>query len=149
MTSNKSIHDDTLARGVLYQNYDLYDTGGPGPGKGLYQNMSEYKSVDDFRKKKRKEKKRKLRKAMFESILMSKASDGKEDKNEKLYKMIDDYNNLADPNNEDLEPIALNSCEPGGSPIGMLDGIYPEEDLEMTPRGNPYYGQNETHSVDG
>jgi hypothetical protein len=44
----------------LYRNYDLYNTEGEngppkhGPGAGLYQNMDKYKSIEDFRKKKKK-----------------------------------------------------------------------------------------------
>lgn len=45
------------SRGVFYRNYDLYDTGGEGPGSGLYSNLDKYKSISEFRKAKEKRKK--------------------------------------------------------------------------------------------
>lgn len=126
----------TKARGVFFQNYDLYDTGGPSPGTGLYQHMNEYDSVEDFRKKKRKEKMRKRRQALFEAIMVSTASNSK------------DSNNLTDPTEDTVTPLVWNSAEPGGSQIGMLDGILPEESLIDTPRENLYYGTNDIRYVD-
>jgi hypothetical protein len=61
---------DTL--GVLYQNYDLYDVGGEGPGAGFYSNMDKYTSVKDFLKKK---KQRLRRKAFLRSFIIKKAID--------------------------------------------------------------------------
>lgn len=51
---------------VIYQNYDLYDTGGTGPGAGFYQNMHKYKSVTDFLRKRRNR-----RKKLFAALLSS------------------------------------------------------------------------------
>lgn len=58
------------SRGLLFRNYDLYDTGGEdSPGSGLFQNLDKYKSVEEFRKAKRKrnrnKRKRKLKLAGF------------------------------------------------------------------------------------
>ncbi len=123
--------DDTKARGVFFQNYDLYDTGGPGPGTGLYQHMDEYDSVADFRAKKRKEKMRKRRKAMFEALLVSVASD---------------QNNLEDPTEDTTTPMPYNPAEV--SNVGLLDNIYPGPDMEDKPVTNLYYGRLETHEAD-
>lgn len=147
-------HELTKARGVLFKNYDLYDTGGPGPGTGLYQHMNEYDSVADFRKKKRKEKIRKRRQALFEALMVSTAS-AKEDKLEKLRKMLnqfgkmitEDSNNLTDPTENTTTPIPFNPSEPAG-PLGLTDGIYPKEDLENNPIGSPYYGMSGTYRVE-
>lgn len=123
--------DLTKARGVFFKNYDLYDTGGPSPGTGLYQHMSEYESVSDFRRKKRKENISKRRKAFFEALLLTTASD---------------KNNLTDATEDTITSIPWN---PGvGSPVGLLDNMYPGEDLEDKPVSNLYYGRLETHPAD-
>ncbi|HWZ21351.1 MAG TPA: hypothetical protein VNW06_01785 [Cytophagaceae bacterium] len=134
--------DDTKARGLLFRNYDLYNTkgvDGPGkvktPGTGLYQHMNEYKSVSDFRKKKRK-------KAMlYRQMALLTAVAEPESVKEKKYK---DSNNIDA--NEDVTPIPISPAEV--SPIGMLDGIYPKEDLDGKSVENLYYGRLETHLSD-
>lgn len=110
---------------VFYQNYDTYETGPgkQGPGAGLYQNMDKYKSVTDFRSKKRKKKIRK-RRAEFLQILL---------------KLAGDKNNLTDPTEDTVTPMPFSPAEP--APLGMLDGIYPKEDLEGKPVTNLYYGR--------
>lgn len=170
------LQDLTKARGVFFQNYDLYDTGDPSPGTGLYQHMNEYDSVADFRKKKRKEKMRKRRKAMYEAIMISTASDhtfsSKKEKNHHLHKMLeefakliarvntkieDDENDAApnemgegevvDPADTVKNPIPWSSAPPGGSQIGILDGLYPKEDMDGNPPADLYYGRTEMHPV--
>lgn len=154
----------TKARGVFFQNYDLYDTGDPTPGTGLYQHMDEYDSVADFRKKKREEKIRKRRKAMFEAIMVSTASDkatSKKDKLQHLHKMlteftklisrvnskIEDENEVEDPTELTTTPIPWSSAAPGGSQLGLLDGLYPKEDMDGNPPSDLYYGRIESHPV--
>ena len=120
---------------VFYKNYDLYDTEGvdgpakQGPGTGLYQKMDEYKSVSDFRKKKRKKSIRKRQAAIL--YILSKTD------NNKIVTPEDNVNNTN---------IPYPPAEP--APIGILDGIYPESDLEDMPVGNLYYGILETHFAD-
>jgi hypothetical protein len=53
---------------VFFKNYD-YVNDPSGPGKGLYQDMTKYKSVSDFRKKKRKQQKR--RQSMLNILLQT------------------------------------------------------------------------------
>jgi hypothetical protein len=49
---------------VFYKNYDAYNTEGAngpakqGPGTGFYSNIEKYKSVSDFRKKRRNKRKK-------------------------------------------------------------------------------------------
>lgn len=123
---------------VFYKNYDLYDTEGvdgpakQGPGTDLYQNMEKYKSVADFRKKKRK---KKIKKRQAQVIRMFQVLAEK------------DSNNLTDPYEDTVTPMPFAPAEP--APIGMLDGIYPQEDLDGKPEGDSlYYGVLETHLVD-
>lgn len=144
---------------VLYKNYDLYDTGDPSPGTGFYQHMDEYDSVADFRKKKRKEKSRKRRKAMFEAIMVSTAS--KKDKLQHLHKMlteftkliskvnskIEDENEVEDPTESTTTPIPWSPAAPGGTQLGMMDGLYPKEDMDGNPPSDLYYGRIESHPV--
>lgn len=52
--SNNNINYSSRFKNPFYSNYDLYDVDKSGPGGGFYQNMQEYKSVQDFLKKKRK-----------------------------------------------------------------------------------------------
>lgn len=123
--------DQTKGRGVFFKNYDLYDTGDPSPGTGLYQHMDEYDSVADFRNKKRKENIRKRRQALFEALLVTTASD---------------KNNLTDATEDTITPIPWNPEV--GSPVGLLDNMYPGEDMEDKPVSNLYYGRLETHTAD-
>lgn len=159
---------------VLYQNYDLYDTGDPSPGTGLYQHMNEYDSVADFRKKKRKEKMRKRRKAMYEAIMISTASEksfsSKKEKLQHLHKMLEEFTKLiskvntkieddndapdemgegivVDPADTAKNSIPWGSAPPGGSQIGILDGLYPKEDMDGNPPADLYYGRTEMHPV--
>ena len=161
---------------VLFQNYDLYDTGDPSPGTGLYQHMDEYDSVADFRNKKRKEKKRKRRTAMYEAIMMSTDRDhsfsSKKEKNYHLHKMLEEFTKLiakvntkieddendaapnemgegevVDPADTVQNPIPWGSAPPGGSQIGILDGLYPKEDMDGNPPADLYYGRTEMHPV--
>lgn len=129
--------EDTVARGVLYKNYDLYEVEPKdlGPGAGFYQNMDKYKSVSDFRdqKKKRNERKTKIRKALFKSIELQASKK-------------EDNNNLVDPTEGQVTPIPFAPAET--TQIGLYDGMYPPEDLEDKPVTNLYYGRLETHMAD-
>ncbi len=128
--------EDTMARGVLYKNYDLYavEPTDLGPGTGFHQNMDKYKSVADFReaKRKRNEHKAKTRKALFKCI--------------ELQASKKDMNNLVDPTEGQVTPMPFSPAEP--APLGLYDGIYPQEDLENKPVTNLYYGRLETHLAD-
>lgn len=115
---------------VFYKNYDLYDTGDPSPGKGFYSDMEKYKSISDFRTKKRK-KKMKERQATFLHFLV---------------KVAEDQNNLTDPTEGQVTPIPFSPAEPNS--LGLLDGIYPKEDLEGKPVTNLYYGRVDVNTVD-
>jgi len=53
-----------------------------------------------------------------------------------------DTNYLVDPT-EEIFNIPYNPAEI--SPMGILDGMYPQEDLEDKPAGNLYYGVSDTH----
>lgn len=158
------LQDLTKARGVFFQNYDLYDTGDPSPGTGFYQHMNEYKSVTDFRNKKRKEKIRKRRKAMFEAIMVSTASEefhSKKDKLQHIHKMLTEFTKLISKVNEKLEddnevedpteftttPIPWSPAAPGGTQLGLMDGLYPKEDMDGNPPSDLYYGRIESHPV--
>lgn len=148
-------HDDTKARGVFFRNYDLYDTGGPGPGTGLYQHMDEYESVADFRKKKKKENERKKRMALFESFMSTttKPQTIRSEKIAKILNMVDifvksasDCNCLDFAHEEHDTQLPFNPAVP--APLGLIDSMYPEEDLEGKPVTNLYYGRLETHEAD-
>lgn len=133
-------HEDTLPRGVFYQNYDLYETEGldgppkEGPGAGLYSNMSKYKSVADFIKQKRKRKNKMLkrRKALLQAILIATAEEST------------DENNIEDPT-EELDNYAIPVPASDINSIGLVDNMYPGTDLEDKPVTNLYYGRLETH----
>ena len=123
---------------VFYRNYDLYDTEGAngkakqGPGQGLYgPDMDKYKSVSDFRRKKRK---KKIKKRQAQLI--------------KMFEILakKDNNNLTDNYEGVVTPIPFAPAEV--APLGLLDGIYPQSDLDDKPVGNLYYGQLETHMAD-
>lgn len=65
-----------------------------------------------------------------------------------LFRNLDykkDNNNLQDPyEDQDITPLApISPAEV--APIGMLDGIYPKEDLDGKSVENLYYGINESH----
>jgi len=58
-----------------------------------------------------------------------------------------DSNNLTDPMAGQITVQPYPPAEP--APIGMLDGLYPNEDFESKPDGSPmYYGILETHMAD-
>jgi hypothetical protein len=61
-------------------------------------------------------------------------------------KALEDNNNLTDPMAGQITPIPFPPAEP--APIGILDGIYPQEDQEGKPVANLYYGIMETHMAD-
>jgi hypothetical protein len=116
---------------LLFRNYDLYDAPGvEGPGTGLYS--GKYKSVTEFRNRKKKQKKKQEKRAILFKLLLKLA--GK------------DKNNITDPTNDTTTPIPYAPAEP--APIGMLDGMYPKSDLEDNPISNLYYGIMETHMTD-
>jgi hypothetical protein len=56
--------------------------------------------------------------------------------------MASDKNYLVDPTEEFFNP-PYNPAEI--SPMGLLDGMYPQEDLENKPAGNLYYGVTDSH----
>src|SRR5271165_1955717 len=83
----------------------------------------------DFIKKikKIKERKKKMRAAILES--------SNKDKNE-----------LNDTLENQVTEMPWNPAEVCG-PLGILDGIYPQEDLEGKPSTNLYYGRLDNHYV--
>jgi len=111
---------------VFYQNYDLYETEGVdgppkgGPGTGFYSHMNKYKSVSDFRKKKRQEKARKKKMA--------------------LLRIACDCNLLDFPSDSIQNTIPFESS----NPIGMLDTMYPQlTDGEGHTVNKVYYGNSD------
>jgi len=59
-------HDQS--RGLFYSNYDYIDDGsGEGPGTSVYRQMDQVKSVDEWRRKMRDRRKKRLKK-MFPGI---------------------------------------------------------------------------------
>jgi hypothetical protein len=141
--------EDTMARGVLFKNYDLYEVepSDLGPGAGLFQNMDQYKSVSDFReaKKKRNERKSKSRKAMFACIELQAAKKIKDIKKlpKKPLKDDVDENDLTDPYEGQITPIPFSPAEP--NIIGLYDRMIPGDDLEGKPVSNLYYGRTEAN----
>jgi hypothetical protein len=112
---------------VFFRNYDHINDP-TGPGTGLYKNMDKYKSVSDFRKRK---KRIKQRKKAYLQILAG------------------DNNNLFDPyEDQGITPLPYAPAEPGGGISGMLDGITPKEDVDGKSPYNLYYGVLETHFAD-
>lgn len=101
-------------------------------GEGFYANMDKYKDLASFRKKQRKAKMNKRRLAMLE-ILTAKPNT--------------DKNNLQDTLESQVTEMPWSPEEPCG-PLGMLDGIYPQEDLDAKPVTNLYYGRLDNHYVD-
>lgn len=92
-------------------------------GEGPYSHMNELKTITD-KVKKRKKRMRKRKAQMVEIWLK-----------------------LAETDKDETEAnmsIPFAPAEP--APIGMLDGVYPKEDLEDKPVTNPYYGIMETHN---
>jgi hypothetical protein len=53
---------------------------------------------------------------------------------------------LTDPLSDAITPMPYSPAEP--APIGMLDGIYPQEDRESKPISSLDYGVLETHMAD-
>lgn len=123
---------------VFFKNYDLYETEGvdgpakEGPGTGFYQNMSRYKSVMDFRKKRQKSRKRKI-------ALLSLACGI--DINYIDFP-TDEIGNIIPFSTENQFGIIDNIIPEGRiNQIGIIDTINPElEDEENHPLNKIYYG---------
>lgn len=115
---------------IFYRNYDPYKVKG-GPGQGIYgPDMDKYKSVSDFRKKKKRKKGIKKRRAMLIQMFLSLAEN--------------DNNNLTDIYEEQgITPIPYAPAEP--APIGLNGGIIPPSDLEDKPVSNLGFGVLENH----
>lgn len=114
---------------VFFRNYDYVDTGGDSPGTGLYS--GKYKSVMEFRQKKRNKNMKKRERAIKD--LVRNASD--------------DQNELTDHYEMTTTPIPWNP--PEIAPFGLFDGIYPQEDLEDKPIWGPmFYGILESQPLD-
>lgn len=112
-------------RGVLFKNYDLYETEGVdgppknGPGTGLWQNMNKYKSVSDFLRKKRKKRMKRRKMALLNMFLK----------------------NAIDFNSDESSNTIPYSSDQESTSIGLMDGINPElEDEEGHPVSKLYYG---------
>jgi hypothetical protein len=107
----------------FFKNFDYADDP-TGPGTGLYAKPGKYKSVEDFRLQYQKRKK-KRRLAMLSLILQA-----------------TDKNFIVDPQ-EGIFNVPFNPSEI--APFGLLDGLYPQEDLENKPSGNLFYGVQDSH----
>ena len=109
--SDKAIVVQPRFKEPFYRNYDLYETEGVdgsakhGPGSGLYQNMSKYKSVSEYLENKRKQNKDKYK--SDDSWILDNGSLTKQNINAKarmkiLNKIITLANNNLDNNNIDF-----------------------------------------------
>jgi hypothetical protein len=125
----------TVARPmVFYKNFDYVDNDPNGPGEGLYHGkMDKYKSVDEFRKKKRK-RLQKIRGFIIDYLL--KQAEKK------------DKNNLVDPTEGIITSIPL--APQDVNPLGLMDGVWPLADSQEFSKGNLYYGELDgAHADDG
>lgn len=128
---------------ILFNNYD-YAEDPSGPGTGLYRGkMNKYKSVADFLKKKRTKKQRR-KAALLLAVAFPELVEGLK------YAEVGDENDLQDPyEDQGLNDPLFNVSPAEVAPLGMLDGMYPQSDLEGKPSSNLYYGINETHEYAG
>lgn len=151
---------------VFYRNYDLYETEGvdgpakQGPGTGFYQNMHKYKSISDFRKKKRKEKARKKKLALLRIACDCNLIDFPSDTIQNTIpfdgvtpiSMLDSMNPLPTDgeghtvnkvyygNKDNPDPIKFN-------PLGVEDGNERAVNEEPEETKNNYYGVLNMHNV--
>ena len=143
---------------VFYRNYDLYETEGvdgpakQGPGTGFYSHMDKYKSVSDFREKKRKEKARKKKLALFsiacDCNLLDFPSDSIQNDIPTTSTSIGVFDNM-NPLPTDGEGHTLNKVYYGNddnsgpndfNPLGTNDGNDKPIDEEPNETKNNYYG---------
>jgi hypothetical protein len=126
-----------MARGVFFQNYDYSGDDPNGPGTGLYNgDMSKYKSVGDFLKKKKKRLKRiTLRRQAIVNVIYLE-SFGKDEPIDNLSE--DDENDIDFDTDGTATQIPFAPAEV--SQIGFYDGTDAREELENPIYKTPYGG---------